>query len=360
MRNLFISALILLIISCGRQQEKVLPQITRLTESVYASATIQPDSLYQVYAAVGGILDRNLVEEGDLVQKGSPLLQIINNAPKLNTENAKLALLLARENYSGSATILKGLEEEIAAAALTVLNDSINFYRQKRLWEQRIGSKIEFDNRKLAYELAKNNLTVIKNKYERTKNELETQLQQARNNYEASLINTKDFTVTSKINGKVYALLKQPGELVSTVEPLAAVGSASAFVIEMLVDEVDIVKLRAGQKALITLDAYPLEVFTAELTKIYPRKDERSQTFTVEAIFTAPPKILYPGLAGEANIIIAEKENALTIPISYLFDENKVMTTGGIVLVVVGLRNLGQVEILEGITENTELIKPEE
>ena len=69
---------------------------------------------------------------------------------------------------------------------------------------------------------------------------------------------------------------------------------------------------------------------------------------------------MYPGLAGEANIIIAEKENALTIPISYLFDENKVMTTGGIVHVVVGLRNLGQVEILEGITENTELIKPEE
>lgn len=360
MRYLYVSILVLLISSCAKQLERILPRLTRLTESVYASATIQPDSLYQVYAAVGGILDRNLVEEGDVVQKGMPLVQIINNAPKLATENAKLALFLAHENYSGSAAILKGLEDEIAATALTVLNDSINFYRQKRLWEQRIGSKVEFDNRKLAYELSQNSLTVKKNKYARTKNELETQIQQARNSYEASLINTKDFTVTSKINGKVYALLKEPGELVSIMEPLAAVGSDSVFVIEMLVDEVDIVKLQIGQKALITLDAYPLEVFTAELSKIYPRKDERSQTFTVEAIFKAPPQTLYPGLAGEANIIIAEKENALTIPKTYLFDENKVMTADGIVNVVVGLQNLERVEILEGIGKNTELIKPEE
>ena len=360
MRYLVITVFYLLLYSCGEQQEKILPQKTRLTESVYASATIQPDSLYQVYAAVGGILDRNLVEEGDVVQKGVSLLQIINKAPKLNTENAKLALQLARENYSGNSAILKSLEDEIQAASLTFKNDSVNFFRQKRLWEQQIGSKVEFDNRKLAYELSRNNLNLLKSRYARTKNELQTQVQQARNNYEYSQINTKDFTVASKINGKVYALLKEPGEIVSTMEPLAAVGSASVFLIEMLVDEVDIVKLVVGQKALVTLDAYPSEVFTAQVAKIYPRKDERSQTFTIEAIFNKPPKILYPGLAGEGNIIIAEKENVLTIPKTYLFKGNKVRTANGIVEVIVGLQNLDIVEILEGIDEHTELLKPEE
>lgn len=360
MRYLVITVFYLLLYSCGEQQEKILPQKTRLTESVYASATIQPDSLYQVYAAVGGILDRNLVEEGDVVQKGVSLLQIINKAPKLNTENAKLALQLARENYSGNSAILKSLEDEIQAASLTFKNDSVNFFRQKRLWEQQIGSKVEFDNRKLAYELSRNNLNLLKSRYARTKNELQTQVQQARNNYEYSQINTKDFTVASKINGKVYALLKEPGEIVSTMEPLAAVGSASVFLIEMLVDEVDIVKLVVGQKALVTLDAYPSEVFTAQVAKIYPRKDERSQTFTIEAIFNKPPKTLYPGLAGEGNIIIAEKENVLTIPKTYLFKGNKVRTANGIVEVIVGLQNLDIVEILEGIDEHTELLKPEE
>ena len=156
MRNFVIIVIVLLLFSCGEPEEKILPQRIRLTESVYASATIQPDSLYQVYAAVSGILDRNLVDEGDLVLKGTPLLQIINNAPKLNTENARLSMQLAQENYNGSSAILKGLEDEIRAATLSFQNDSINFYRQKRLWEQQIGSKVEFDNRKLAYELSLN------------------------------------------------------------------------------------------------------------------------------------------------------------------------------------------------------------
>ncbi|TLP70548.1 hypothetical protein [Maribacter sp. ACAM166] len=78
MRNVTIITLILLCFSCERDQEKILPQKTRLTSSVYASATIQPDSLYQIYSAVAGILDNNLTEEGNLVQKGGAILQIIN------------------------------------------------------------------------------------------------------------------------------------------------------------------------------------------------------------------------------------------------------------------------------------------
>jgi len=360
MRYFLITVFVLFSYSCGEQKEKTFPQKTRLTESVYASATIQPDSLYQVYAAVGGILDRNFVEEGDLVKKGDALLEIINNTPKLNTENAKLSLQLAQKNYNGSAAILKGLEDEIQAATLTFQNDSINFYRQKRLWEQQIGSNMEFDGRKLAYELSRNNLTLLKSRYERTKNELQTQVQQARNNYKSAQINTKDFTVTSKINGKVYALLKEPGEIVSTMEPLAAVGSSSVYVIEMLVDEVDIVKLIVGQKTLITLDAYPSEVFVAKVSKIYPRKDERSQTFKIEAIFEEPPKTLYPGLAGEGNIVIDEKESALTISKVFLLEGNKVLTGDGLVEVKIGIQNLDRVEILAGIDEHTELLKPEE
>lgn len=360
MRYLILLVTVLFLTSCEGPQERVFPKISSLTESVYASATIQPDSLYRVYAAVGGILDQNLVEEGDLVQPGTPLMQIINKTPKLNTENAKLALQLAEENYSGSAALLKDLEEQIQAASLNFRNDSINFFRQKRLWDQQIGSKTELDNRQLAYELSLNNRNILKSRYARTKNELKTQLQQASNNYEAARINSKDFTVSSKINGKVYALFKEPGEVVSILEPLAVVGSASVFVIEMLVDEMDIVKLTLSQKALISLDAYPSQVFTATVTKIYPRKDERSQTFTVEATFNDPPKTLYPGLAGEGNIIIAEKENALTIPKTYLTDGNKVHTPDGVLEVTLGLQNLERVEILAGINEETELLKPKQ
>lgn len=360
MRYLFIVVWALLIYSCGEQREKIFPRKTSLTESVYASVTVQPDRLYQAYAVVSGIVDKILVEEGDSVKKGDALIQIINNAPKLNTENARLALQLAQENYNGNAAILGGLEDEIRAAELTFANDSINYYRQKRLWEQHIGSQAEFDNRQLAFELSQNNLRLLKSRYDRTKNELATQLRQAQNNYRTSQITTKDFTVTSKIDGKVYAVFKEPGEIVNTMEPLASLGSASDFIIEMLIDEVDIVKLSVGQKTLITLDAYGAKVFSAKVGKIYPKKDERSQTFKIEAVFEELPKRLYPGLAGEGNIIISVKENALTIPKEYLVEANKVLTEEGPVEVTIGLQNLDRVEILEGISASTVLLKPGE
>lgn len=358
--SMFLLLLLLTAVGCNTSGEKIFPQKTLITESVYSSVTIQPDSLYQAYAIVGGILEKNLVEEGDPVQKGTPLLQIENTAPKLNTENAMLALKLARENYDGRAAVLSTILDEIKAAKLQLKNDSVNYGRQKNLWEQQIGSKIEYDNRKLAFELSRNNLTLLQSKYDRTKNELETQLNQAENNYKTSLIATEDFTVESKINGTVYALYKNTGEIVTTMEPLAAVGRTNAFIIEMLVDEVDIVKLKVGQRALITLDAYNSEVFEATVSKIYPRKDVRSQTFKVEATFSNPPEVLYPGLAGEGNIIIAEKEDALTIPKAYLIGENEVQTSEGVITVTTGLQNLEAIEILSGLDADTPIFKPTE
>jgi len=65
------------------------------------------------------------------------------------------------------------------------------------------------------------------------------------------------------------------------------------------------------------------------VSKIYPRKDERTQTFKIEAIFSQPPDVLYPGLAGEGNIVVGKKENAMTIPREYLADEDQVLTKDG-------------------------------
>lgn len=154
-------ALPVIFFSCKDQQEKIIPAETRLTESVYASVTIQPDSLNQVYSAVGGILDINLVEEVNKVKKGNALLQIIKSTPKLSAENARLALQLSKENYHGDAAVLKGMEDEMLTAILTLKNDSINFMRQQNLWNQKVGSKVEYDNRKLVYEVSKNQLRLL-------------------------------------------------------------------------------------------------------------------------------------------------------------------------------------------------------
>ena len=359
MRLFLFLALTITLFSCSEKKDEILPVERSLTESVYSSIIIQPDSLYQVYAMVTGILDKNMVQEGDLVNEGAILMQIINNTPKLNTQNAKLALDLAKENYNGSADVLRGIEDEIDAAKLKCKNDSINYFRQKNLWDQQIGSRVQYDDQKLNYELASNSLKLLKNRYKRTEKELHTYVKQAQNNYQASLITTKDFAVKSKINGKIYALYKEPGESITTMEPLASIGSARRFNIEMLVDEVDIVRISKGQEAIISLDAYKGKVFNGYVSKIYPQKDERNQTFKVEAIFKERPKLLYPGLSGEANIIIARKKDVLTIPKAYLIDENKVKTENGLISILTGLQNMEYIEVLSGISKDTPIYKPE-
>jgi len=247
MKNLYLFIATLSLWTCQNKIDKTLPTEQDLTESVYTSVTVQPDSLYQAYAIVSGILEKNIVEEGDIVKKNEAVSQVINNSPILNSQNAKLSLDLAKENYNGSAAILSGIKNEMEAAILKYKNDSINFFRQQNLWKQSIGSKAEFDAKQLNYQLSKNNLTLLKNKYNQTKNQLNTSVKQAQNNYQTSLISTKDFTVKSAIHGKVYALYKESGELVNSMEPVASIGSASTFIMDMLVDEVDIVKISKDQ-----------------------------------------------------------------------------------------------------------------
>jgi multidrug efflux pump subunit AcrA (membrane-fusion protein) len=346
------------IAACSEKSEKILPEERDLTESVYSSVTVQPDSLYQVYAAVSGILDKLWVEEGDLIQKEEPIAQIVNRTPLLNTQNAKIALDLARENYEGKTAILTSLEDQIDAAKLSLLNDSINFFRQKKLWSQRIGSSFDYEAQKLSYELSSNQLKRLKNDYQRTKNELRTALEQAKIRYNTAAIATEEFTVNSKLTGKVYALHKEPGEIINSAEPIASIGSSNRFVMQLLVDEVDIVSIQLKQEVIVDLEAYGNSIFKGEVSKIYPKKDERNQTFTIEAIFKNPPKVLYPGLSGEANIIISHKENALTIPKTYLIGRNKVKTDKGLVSIETGLKNMDYIEVLSGIDKLTYIYKP--
>jgi multidrug efflux pump subunit AcrA (membrane-fusion protein) len=346
--------------SCGRREEPILPERADITASVYASATIMPDSMYQVYASVSGILEKNLVDEGDSVRSGAPLLHITDANPRLTAENARLQMELAKQNYLGASTPLKDLQAQIRTAELTYRDDSVNFRRQEKLWSQKIGSQSDFENRKLAYERSHNQLQRLRSEYSRLQKELRTQMIQAENTYRSRMVSTADYTVRSAIDGKVYALYKEPGEGVLPNEPLALIGSPDVFLAELLVDEIDIVQIKTGQLALLTLDAYPDAVFETRVTKIYPQKDARSQTFKIEARFEKAPDILYPGLSGEANIVIGRREGVLTIPGNYLARGDSVRTTRGMRKVVTGLRTLDRIEIIDGIDPTTALLSPEQ
>lgn len=350
---------ILFMISCQEKSIRIKPDLRPMTESVYAAATVQPKEVYQVYSGANGLIETVFIEEGQVVKKGQKLASIVHLNPQINTENARLNVQLAQENYEGSAAVLTGIMDEIEAAQLKLATDSLNFVRQKRLWDKNIGSKQEYDNRKLAYDLAINTLQSLHKKYQRTKTELATKVQLAKNQLKSTQVSKDDFIIRAKMDGIVYALFKESGEAISMQEPLATIGDKTDFVIEMEVDEMDIARLEIGQKILIHLDAYNGDIFEATLHKIYPQKEIKTQTFKVESVFTNPPKVLYPGLSGEANIIIAEAQNVLTIPLDYLVDNHQVKTETELVTVETGLKNMERVEIISGIDTSTFLLKPE-
>ncbi len=108
--------------SCERRGETHKPSIMDVTEAVYSSVTIQPDSLYEVYASVNGIIQSVELAEGDSVFKGDLLLRISNTVPELNAQNAKLALDQARINAGKNSSILGSIQDEIKSTLLYILS----------------------------------------------------------------------------------------------------------------------------------------------------------------------------------------------------------------------------------------------
>ncbi|MEQ8910348.1 MAG: efflux RND transporter periplasmic adaptor subunit [Vicingaceae bacterium] len=358
-KTLISATSIILLMACNDGPNGVLPEKTTITESVYSSAIVEPDSFYKVYAAARGIVEEVLVEEGDQVQKGDLLLRIINDNSKIQSKNAQLDVDLAQLNYQGKSNLIQELKNELHLATLSLKNDSINFVRQQRLWQQEIGSQSDLEQRQLAFQAAQNKVNQLKTQLARKEDELKIALQRSQNNHANRIILQADFDVRSRINGKVYELLKEAGESVSEQEPIAYLGSSNHFILKMQVDEVDIVRVKTGQLIYLTLDAYANQVFEARVKQIIPKMNQETQTFWVEGTFENPPEVLYSGLRGEANIVLAKKSEALSIPLDYLLNGNQVITETETLNVIVGLKSLERAEILEGLNSNTLILKPE-
>jgi HlyD family secretion protein len=277
----------------------------------------------------------------------------VSDKSQLSLDNAVLNSELAREKYEGKANLLASISDELSASKKQYQLDSLNFTRQKSLWMQKVGAQIDFDQAKLKYELSKSNLDRLKLRYKSSKIELGNSYKQSQLNVKKTASDVKDYFVRAKMSGKVYSLNKNEGELITLQEPLAQIGKSKTFILELLVDEVDVAKVKVGQKTIIGLDAYAGKSYEALISKIYPAKDKKTQTFLVEAKFIYAPKTLFPGLSGEANIVISQKKKVLTIPLDYLLEGNKVLTENGEIEVKTGLSNLNEVEILSGLEENT-------
>ena len=349
---------LVILIGCGKKQEKQYPLREDITQSVYASGTIKSKSQYEVYSKVSGIIESILVKEGDVVAKGQIIIQLANTAQCLNYENAKQNALF--NSTQSNKEKIEQAKTELELAKSKIDNEASLLARQQKLWEQEIGTKNELDQRALSFKNASTLYKAAKLKLDDIEKQINFQNSQTNRSAAISAVTMNDFIIKSQVNGKVYTIYKQIGELANTQSPIAIIGDANDFYVELQIDEFDINSMSKGLKVLVSMDSHKGEVYEAVIEKIYPIMNERTRTFKADAIFVKRPEHIYPNLSAEANIIIQVKNKALTIPRAYLVEDTYVLLTNKEKRkITIGLKDYDKVEIINGITEKDELVKPE-
>ncbi|MGV8877743.1 MAG: efflux RND transporter periplasmic adaptor subunit [Sphingobacteriaceae bacterium] len=345
--------------ACQSKQDTIRPVRQSITESVYASGVMVSKDQYQVFATVSGIVAEVFADGGTAVDVGSPILSIANDTQQLMEDNAK-----SSAEFNDLKLNSGKIEEAKKAANLMesqMENDAIMLERQKNLWSQNIGTKVQLEQRELAFKSSKNNYEAANEKLKELERQLDYLSKQAKTSLLISKRNTGDYLLKSKVKGKVYQMNLVKGEIVTPQTPIGIIGDDKQYLLEMQVDEFDIVAIKRGMPVLVVLNSYRDSVYHAVVTKINPIMNVQSKTFTIEAEFVRPPSALYPHISFEANVVISTKKDALLIPRNYLLNDSIVVNKAGKRLIVkTGLKDYQMVEIRAGINEEEELIIPEQ
>lgn len=359
LKVLYLSTLLCLV-SCSKNDNgEIKPTKGNITESVYASGTVKAENQYTVYSTVSGVLQKINVTAGQTIVQGQSLFQIESDKAALNTENARLAYQLSNENNRYIQDKIAEMETKVQAAKDKMALDLSIYNRNKNIKQYNVISEVDYERVELAYKNSKSNYEAAVRQLSQLKSQLKNEQSRSNVNLKINQKSESDFTINSAISGELFDVLVKEGTLITPQTPLAIIGEKNTYLLELDVDENDMVRVKLGQKLAVTMDSYKGKVFEATVDKIYPIMDERSRTFKIEAHFTNPPAKLYPNLTAEANIIIQSKKEALTIPKSYLVDNEYVIVNSDEKRKVkIGLSDYQNVEILDGLTAEEKIYKP--
>ncbi len=331
-----------------------------IVNAVFASGQLITDHEYLVTANADGFLIESYVEEGDSIRAGQALFVLSSEAQNEQLENAQANYEYARAKVRPDSPQLTQARLQVEQARIQFEADQKNYQRYQALVGTGAVSQADFDRINTQYENSRRNLAIAERALEDLQADLRLNLENSSAQLAVQRVNNSEHTMTSAIDGRVLSVLEQEGELVRRGMPVAKVGGGGIR-IKLFIAEEDISWLEIGQKAWISLNTDLSRVYEAQISKIYPAFDEVEQSFVAEAEFTQRPEKLFPYTQLQANIVVGEKKDALTLPTAYLVDGDSVLLRGGRkVPVEVGIRNLKWVEITGGIDENQRVILPED
>ncbi len=276
--------------------------VRTITQLVSATGKIQPQTEVKLAPEVSGEIVELPVKEGDAVKKGQLLFRINPEVTKAQVEQAAAALAAAKaQNLQAKAQLLLR-EDELR--------------RAKELYKQKLISESE-------YITATTNAEVAKATYEASLfdiQRLESQLRQQRENLSRT-------TVYSPMDGHVTLLTSKLGERVvgtsmMTGTEVMRVADLTKMEVRVDVNENDIVSVKKGDTARITVDAYPDQKFTGVVYEIANMAkttgagtQEQVTNFEVKILILDHQGKLRPGMSASADIETETATNVLTVPI---------------------------------------------
>lgn len=235
---------------------------------VQTQGSVEAEDNIMIGAKSMGVVTAVYVTEGQQVSKGKVLVQLDNAVIRQSIEAMKSQLELA----------------------------TIIYNRQKNLWDQKIGTEVQ-------YLQAKAN-----------KDNLEKQL--------ASLQEQSDMAkITSPINGTVDEVIAKIGENLSPGMPAVRVINSSNLKLKANVSEAYVTSIKKGNKVLVNIPELKKEL-TAQVSFVGKNIDPLSRTFTVEIKLPSLPD-LRPNMTGVVKIIFHTEASTIVVPVNVVQDINQ-------------------------------------
>ena len=327
-----------------------------LTSIVTASGEIKPKTYTNLGANAQGRVMELMVKEGDHVRHGQVVARIESIQATADVEQQRASIASAEADSTASEAGLKVQDDTIKTQRATIDRTKadldlakINNDRYEQLYKAGVVPKSDFDQRKSTYEsqvagLREAELRLDQLISQRAQTVAQLQSTQRRvTQAQAGLTRLADILekhdVVTPLDGIVTNLPVQIGETVvpgiqnSAASSIMTVADMSLITAEVHVDETDIVNLRIGQKAEVTIDAIPDRKFSGHITEIGNEAILRStglvasssatssteaKDFKVVVALDDPPQEIRPGLSCTAKIVTATRKDVLSVPIQAL------------------------------------------
>ncbi len=316
-----------------------------LSTSITATGTIEPVTQVEVGTQVSGIIDRIYVDYNSEVHKGQVIAE-------LDKTNLLSELASAKSNLSNYQSNLN--------------YQTSNFNRYKQLFEKGLVSANDYENARLSYEQATQQVAMQ-----------QMSVQKAQTNLGYA-------TITSPIDGIVLSREVEEGQTVASAMTTPTLFIIAQDLTNMRVianiDEADIGGVKEGQRVAFTVDTYPDDTFEGAVTQVRQQATTESNVVTYEVVISAPNESLKlkPGLTANVTIYTMEMHDILSVPSKALRftpnellmqDDEKIIDCEGMMKVWVregkdfkaipvqtGRTNGVYTEIVSGVKEGTEVI----